>query len=152
MQGTEDPVITSLKKQLSECEIGINNIVNAIQNGIVTESTKERLESLEEEKKSIRQSINKALLERPIYTKEQIVAWISRFKYGDINDKNYQREVIDTFLNSIYVYDDKLVLTYNYKDGVTELPFDVVKNGFVSTEESPCLPNENPPSGGFFSW
>ncbi len=51
----------------------------------------------------------------------------------------------DTFLNSIYVYDDKLVLTYNYKDGVTELPFDVVKNGFVSTEESPCLPIKTPP-------
>ena len=150
MQGTEDPVITSLKKQLSECETAINNIVNAIQSGIVTESTKDRLESLEEEKKSIRQSINKALLERPIYTKDQIVAWISRFKYGDINDKNYQREVIDTFLHSIYVYDDKLVLTYNYKDGVTELPFDVVKNGFVSTKENPCLPSKNYPNPVFF--
>ena len=30
---------------------------------------------------------------------------------------DYRREIIDTFVNSVYVYDDRLLLTYNYKDG-----------------------------------
>ena len=49
--------------------------------------------------------------------KEEIVDWISRYKDGNINGLDYRREIIDTFANSVYVYDDKLILTYNYKDG-----------------------------------
>lgn len=30
---------------------------------------------------------------------------------------NTEKEIIDTFVNSVFVYEDKLVLTYNYKDG-----------------------------------
>ena len=36
---------------------------------------------------------------------------------SNINDPDYRREIIDTFVNSVYVYDDRLLLTYNYKDG-----------------------------------
>ena len=43
--------------------------------------------------------------------------WISRFKHGDPDNKEYQRQIIDVFLNSIYVFDDRLVFTYNYKNG-----------------------------------
>jgi len=31
------------------------------------------------------------------------VAWISRFKYGDPDDLEYQKQIIDTFVNSVYV-------------------------------------------------
>lgn len=53
--------------------------------------------------------------------KEEIVDWISRYKDGNINGLDYRREIIDTFVNSVYVYDDKLILTYNYKDGSNTL-------------------------------
>ena len=47
--------------------------------------------------------------------------WISRYKDGNINDPDYRREIIDTFVNSVYVYDDRLLLTYNYRDGTQAL-------------------------------
>ena len=56
-------------------------------------------------------------LQKPKYTKEQVIEWISQFKYGDVDSKDYQRKIIDIFLNSIYIFDDRLVLTYNYKGG-----------------------------------
>lgn len=56
-------------------------------------------------------------MQRPVYTKDQIVRWMSRFKGGDISEPTYRKQIIDIFLNSIYVYDDKLVFTYNFKDG-----------------------------------
>ena len=40
---------------------------------------------------------------------------MSRFKGGDVADKAYQRAIIDIFVNAIYIYDDKIVLTYNFK-------------------------------------
>ncbi len=71
-------------------------------------------------------------MERPVYSKEEIVRWISHFKYGNIEDKDYQKEIIDTFLNSIYLYDDRLVLTYNYKDGTETLTLQEIEAAFGS--------------------
>ena len=35
--------------------------------------------------------------------------------------------LIDAFVNAIYLYDDKLVLTFNYKDGTKTITLDDVK-------------------------
>ena len=61
-----------------------------------------------------------------------IVQWISRFKYGNINGKAYQREIIDVFVNSVYVYDDKLVLTYNFKDGTQTITLKEIEDALSS--------------------
>jgi hypothetical protein len=45
------------------------------------------------------------------------VFWISRFKGGDIENPEYRRNLVDIFVNSIFLYDDKLVITFNWKDG-----------------------------------
>ena len=39
------------------------------------------------------------------------MTWISQFKYGNIDNKDYQKEIIDVFVNSVYIYDDKIVFT-----------------------------------------
>lgn len=36
--------------------------------------------------------------------------------------------LIDTFVNAIYVYDDKLLLTYNFKEGTDTISLADVKN------------------------
>ena len=132
MQAKEDTTIPALQQQLRDCEKGIENILNAIQMGILTVSTKERLEQLEQQRETLKTSILQAQIARPQYSKEQIVQWISRFKYGNINDKAYQREIIDVFVNSVYVYDDKLVLTYNFKDGTQTITLKEIEDALSS--------------------
>ena len=107
-------------------------MLNAIKMGILTPSTKTRLEELESQRESLKVSILQAELEKPKYTKEQIVSWINRFKYGNVDDIEYQRQIIDTFINAIYVYDDKLVFTYNFKDGTEAIPLKAVEDAFGS--------------------
>ena len=34
-----------------------------------------------------------------------------------MDSTDYQRQIIDIFVNSIRVFDDRLVITYNHKDG-----------------------------------
>lgn len=53
---------------------------------------------------------------RPIISKEQIKFWICQFRLIGKNDDTQRQRLIDTFVNSVYVYDDKLLITYNYKD------------------------------------
>ncbi|MEI3552224.1 MAG: hypothetical protein V8Q17_06590 [Acutalibacteraceae bacterium] len=44
LQNTEDNTLPLLRKQLADTNRGIENMLNAIQQGILTNSTKERLE------------------------------------------------------------------------------------------------------------
>ena len=124
IQGQENPMIPSIKEQLRVCDKGLKNLLKAIEAGIFTPTTKERMEELERQKEELNISLIRAQMAQPVFTKEEIVKWISRFKYGNINDKAYQREMIDTFLNSVYVYDDKIVFTYNFRDHAETVTLD----------------------------
>lgn len=121
-----------LKQQLQQCETESRNVMKAIRQGIITETTKECLEELETQRDSLKASITQLALERRKFTKEEIVEWISRYKDGNINDPDYRREIIDTFVNSVYVYDDRLLLTYNYKDGTQTLTLNSCIGGINS--------------------
>lgn len=57
----ESSALPILRKQLDEIEKGIDNLVNAIQAGILTASTKQRLEQLEAEKSEISVQILKEM-------------------------------------------------------------------------------------------
>ena len=123
---------TSLLQQLKECEKAIENMLSAIEAGIITPSTKKRLEELEARREELNISILQEKLGKPKFTKEQIVGWIERFKYGDPNDLEYQKQIIDVFVNSIYVFEDKLVMTYNYKDESETISLEDVQLVFSS--------------------
>ena len=141
LQNAEDNSLPLLRKQLADTNRGIENMLNAIQQGILTSSTKERLEALEKLREELKASILQAELEHPKYSREDIIEWISRFKYGDPDNKEYPRQIIDIFLNSIYVFDDRLVFTYNYKNGAQTVTLADVSAVFGSDLES-CTPPE----------
>lgn len=143
LQSTEDTTLPVLRKQLADTNRGIENMLNAIQQGVLTSSTKQRLEELEELREQLKTSILQAELERPQYTREDIIAWISQFKDGDPDDKAYQRQIIDTFINSIYVYDDRLIFTYNYKNGTQTVSLADVDAAFGSDLAPSVSPRRN---------
>lgn len=132
LQESEDTTIPALKKQLADTERGIENMLNAIQQGILTSSTKERLETLERQKESLQTAIAQAELQKPKYTKEQIVSWINQFKYGDADSIEYQKHIIDTFVNAIYLFDDKIVITYNFKGGTETITMKDIEAAYGS--------------------
>ena len=132
LQEKEDTSLPAMRQQLTGCEKAIDNMLNAIQMGVLTASTKERLEKLEMQREDLKLSILQAQMARPRYTKEQVVSWISRFKYGNVDDPQYQKQIIDTFINSIYVFDDKLAFTYNFKDGTETITLTEIQAAFGS--------------------
>ncbi len=143
MQDQEDTMTPVLKQQLKECEASIRNVMKAIQQGIITETTKECLEELEKQRETLKTSILQLQMERPKYSKEQIVQWISRFQNGNIDDLEYQKEIIDIFINSVYVYDDKILITYNFKDGTQTLTLQEIEAVLSSNFVDCSPPNKN---------
>lgn len=111
-------VLIGLQERLKETNKKIKNLMSAIEQGIITPTTKERLEELEEERRDLEGQIAQEEMKKPLLTKERIMYWLESFKMGDMEDVEYQRRIIDTLVNSVYVYDDgdkgrKLVLTFN---------------------------------------
>jgi hypothetical protein len=117
MQKQENIVMPILKKQLAETQRGIDNMLNAIQQGVITPSTKQRLEVLEATKSDIEVKIIQEDMQKPLLTREQILFWLHKFRVIDVTKQDQCQRLIDTFVNAIYLYDDKIVLTFNYKDG-----------------------------------
>lgn len=133
-QGKENNMIPLLKKQYAEVEKGINNFLNAIQQGIITDSTKDRLEELEHRKKELLAQIaREELLKPPTYTKEQFLFWFDRMRKYDTKKLEHRRRLIDSFVNAIYLYDDRITLVFNFKEGTKTITFtELEKSGLGS--------------------
>jgi len=117
LQKQESTTIPFLQKQLADVGKRIDNLLNAVEEGMANASAKQRLDDLEAKKADIEIAIAKEKIAHTPLTKEQIAFWISRFKGGDIDNPDYRRSIVDIFVNSIFLYDDKLVIAFNWKDG-----------------------------------
>lgn len=117
-ESADTTYLEGLEGELKGVQKKIKNIMTAIEQGIITSTTKDRLEELESEKNDIEGRIAREKMKKPLLTKERIMYWLLSFKSGNINDNEYRRRVIDTLVNSVYVYDDgdngrRIVLTFN---------------------------------------
>ena len=133
--------------RLKETQKAINNIMKAIEMGIITETTRERLIELEDEKNELMLEIEREKLARPLLTKEQIVYFIESFKGGDIDDKSYQERIIDTFVNKVIVYDDKLIITYNHGGEENETTAEMIEDAAESASTASPECSDTLPSG-----
>ena len=124
LQDRENTNLPLYEKQLRDAESGIQNMLNAIQAGILTSSTKERLEQLEETKRELEARIAEEKLAKPKIKEEFIRFWLMRFRKLDMSLKDQRQALVDTFINAIYLYDDKVLITFNYKEGTQTITFE----------------------------
>ena len=139
LQKKESTDLPLLKKQLAETEKGINNMLNAIQAGIFTPSTKQRLDELEETKSQLEVSILQEEMHKPLLTREQIAFFIYRFRKFDVTKREQRQRLIDSFVNAVYLYEDKIILTFNYKDGSKTITLAEVEGSDLSVLGAPKI-------------
>ena len=124
LQERDNVNVPLYEQQLRETETAINNLLNAIQQGILTRSTKARLEELEARRDDLETKLACEKLAKPKVSAEFMPFWLHRFRKLDVRQKSHRKMLIDTFINAIFLYDDKLVLTFNYKEGAKTITFD----------------------------
>ena len=151
LQDRENTNLPLYEKQLRDAESGIQNMLNAIQAGILTSSTKERLEQLEETKRELEARIAEEKLAKPKVTEEFIRFWLLRFRKLDMSLKDQRQALVDTFINSIYLYDDKVLITFNYKEGTQTITFEEAAQAASKGNGSDldCIPAPSKQSGLF---
>ena len=116
-QSRENTRLPVLQATLKDVNKRIENIVSAIEQGIITPATRQRLDELEEQRKALETNILQEQIAKPLLTREQLLFWFERFRQGDLSDPAYQQNIIDCFVNSVYIFDDRFVVNFNYRDG-----------------------------------
>jgi len=98
---------------------------------------KDRMEELEGQKEGLQADIEREQINQKTLSRDELLFFLRQFMDGDPNDPIYRRRLVDTFINSIWLYDDKLVFTYNYSGEGNTVTLDMV-NAATGEEENVC--------------
>ena len=148
-QQQENTRLPVLKDQLRDTEKRLANLLEAIEQGILTPTTKQRLDELEARKEALNTSILEEELKKPVLTREWMRFWFEKFRKGDMRDMEHQRQIIDTFVNSVYVFDDRVVLNFNFTDDAKTVTREEVLGSSAVDNAPPRVPRPKR-SGDFF--
>ena len=121
----DDTMLKALEKSKSEVEKALNNILKAIQQGIITETTRSRLLELEQQNKGLDESIKKEK-EKLSRSKEEfsIQRFYDYFGNSDYSDADKRDIILNYFFKKIYVFEDKVIVTCNFYDESFETDLD----------------------------
>ena len=112
--GRDEDEITAKEDRLKEITRKRENILKAIEDGIYTASTKDRLRELEDEDSSLRMELAAIKAEQDsMITKDMILSYLETLRDGDVTNKSFQQLMIDSFLAKAIVYDDEIKLIFN---------------------------------------
>ena len=113
-----DGQVEALERRLRRIDADLNKLVDNLLD--LPKSAREkivsRMEQLDAEKAEAEADLAKARITAGIrITAAQVTAWLRSFAGGDLEDPDFRQKLIDTFVNSVYLYDDKLVIFYNLR-------------------------------------
>ena len=153
-QNTDTSYTKSLQKAYQDTEKSISNLLKAIEAGIFNESTKARMDELEEQKAELKSALTAAKLKEDLsLKKEDILEFLHQFTQMDYTDLESQKRLIKTFINSVFVYDDKLVLTFNYSGDKRTITIKEIDAGLQQGVRIPKVKAHQSPHNPFrFVW
>lgn len=129
-----------LQKLLANNERKHENALNAIlesDNENIRKALGEKVIALESEHKEIERQIT---VEERLFSnlsESSVKFFLNSLKKGDINDIKYRKMLISIFVNKIYLYDDRITITFNSgNEPVT------IENELFSKIEGQEKPNE----------
>lgn len=111
---TKDEQI-ALEKELAQVEKSIGNLLKAIEAGIINDATKKRMDELNDEKETLELKIAELNIVQDLHmTKDFIRDYFYGLRNKDYTDREMQKQLIQTFVNSVFLYDDDMKINYNF--------------------------------------
>lgn len=110
----EESHISILEDELAEAKRAAKNIMVAIEQGIITPTTKSRLLEVEERQAQLAAKIAAARADIIAVNREDLIAGLEVFREGDVTDKQFQAKLFDTFLVAVYLYDNDMKIVFSF--------------------------------------
>ena len=125
-----------------EVEKSLVNLVKVIAKGVVSDTVTERLTQLEEQKSALNDAIGTENVRVSLCEdRHSIQAYFDKFLHADVNDPEIREQVFEYFVDKVYLYDDKLVVSIWFsEDGKQEITWrDWFSLDEYWTDESPFV-------------
>lgn len=107
--------IKQIEKQIAEL---VNTLIKTTVQSAV-DIINDKLQSLEAKRNNLAIEATKLrLASKAKFTREQIIGWLKRFTSGDPKDESFCKKIIMTFIKSVFVYNDKIIIYYNLNDEI----------------------------------
>ena len=147
--------LAALTAELEENQKATDNVMKAIEAGIITATTKQRLLDLETKAKDLKRAIELEKLSHVRLEHEQILYWLEQFQGGNLQSQEFRRKVIDTFVSVVYLSDDHLRIAFNYSgQNRSEADFNLIMDAETASADYPinsfslplCPPHKKNPN------
>ena len=126
-------------------EKSLANLVKVIERGVVSDTVTERLTQLEEQKNALNDAIGTENVRVSLCEdRHSIQAYFNKFLHADVNDPEIRDQVFEYFVDKVYLYDDKLVVSMWFsEDDKQEITWrDWFSLDEYWTDESPFVKGE----------
>ncbi len=120
--GEGSSMLPALQAQLRETCSAIDNILRAIEQGVFTRTTKDRLRELEATEDALREAIAEEEAKLPKIDRDMILMTLHKFRDLDIRITKNKERLIDGFVKAIFVYDDRFEVFTTYTDESFSIP------------------------------
>ncbi len=137
------------EEELASVNKTIRNVMKAIEAGIITPTTKERLLELEGRRDELKAKIEDEKFGFVKIDKVNLITGLKMFQSGDVTDKKFQSKLFDAFLRAAYLYDGNLKLVFSYPgdENTMEIPME----NLVEDETLTVIAEEAPRSSSGIS-
>lgn len=133
----DSALLPKLSAQLTDIQKRLANLLKAVEAGIFNDTTQQRMTELEQQKQKLEIEIAKEKLKKPNVSREDIAGWLYHFRELDVKKEKHRRILIDSFVNAVYVYDDKITLTFNYREGTETISLAQVESSDLCCDAPP---------------
>ena len=109
--------VAQLERDLADNRKVAKNIMAAIEQGIITETTKARLLEVEGTIHDLERSLSIAKAASQPIERERVVFSLEQMREGNVGSKDHQKKLIDTFVKSVTLWDDRIQIDYYHTPG-----------------------------------
>ena len=124
-----------LQKLLKDNEKATENLLKALESVQIVDIIAGRIAEKKKAHTEIEQQIYLENIQHPTPIINEVRFFMEQFKKGDINDIKYRQALVDTFINKIYLYDDKMTILYNIQDSHSNVDLDEISSTRVGLSE-----------------
>ena len=141
-----DNELKRLEKELAKIEKEFDRLTDSLLSATsptIIKKINDKAEQLEGQKQATENEISSLKLRKEAQlTKKEIVAYLSSFKNGDLMDASYRRTIIKTLVNCVYLFDDKLLVYYNFS-GIGPITFSDALDDISAVENDQNVREDN---------
>ena len=112
-----DTEIKRLENLVADNQKAINNLMQALMLGKIADTILSQIEKLENENKDLQDTIATEKAMQINYSYNDIRKWLLRFRTLDYSKTKNRKDLIDTFIYKVILYDNKMKILFHLKGG-----------------------------------